>query len=108
MDQTSQRMMMATKSGPPPVGTVWTYRDDLSKSQTEFGATNALAIAWTGTQFCVVGTVGRAATSPDGVTWTNRAGLSSTAFGTAIARAIAWTGTQFCVVGDNGRVATSA
>jgi hypothetical protein len=55
----------------------------------------------------VVGASGRAATSPDGVTWTYQAVLSATAFGATAANAVAGTGTQFLVVGQLGRAATS-
>ena len=52
------------------------------------------AIAWNGTVFCAIATSSAiAATSPDGITWTQRTlPVSSTWTG------IAWNGTVFCVV----------
>lgn len=66
------------------------------------------AIAWSGSVFCAVGANGTVITSPDGITWTNRTGLSSTGWGTTACRGITWTDSRFCVVGDGGKVAISA
>ena len=88
-------------SGLPNSGINWVYRGSL-------GTDDLNAIVWTGSQFCAVGGDGKVATSPDGITWTNRTGLSSTAWGIGDAvESIVWTGTQFCVVGNSGKVATS-
>jgi hypothetical protein len=49
-----------------------------------FPSGDARAIAWNGTVFCVVGASGNCATSPDGVTWTTRAGLAAAVGGNTL------------------------
>ena len=60
-------------------------------------------VIWSGSQFVAVGTLGTIITSPDGITWTQRA--SGT---TAILNWIVWSGNQFVAVGDGGVILTSA
>jgi len=67
----------------------------------------ANAVTWAGTGFCAIGGNGRAATSPDGVTWTNRPGLTSTPWGTNYGYALAWSGTKLVAGGAGGAAATS-
>ena len=55
-----------------------------------------------------MGSDGKVATSPDGITWTNQTGLSSTAWGPVWeVRTGVWDGTQYVVGGQSGSVATS-
>ena len=58
--------------------------------------------------YLVVGELGKAATSTDGVTWTFQASLAAISWGTTTAFAAAWNGTTFIIVGDAGKVATTA
>lgn len=58
-------------------------------------------IVWTGSLFCVVSPNRQVATSPDGITWTNRTGLSGLAgwtSGVTVSDMI-WTGSQFVAIG---------
>ncbi len=84
-------------------GATWTSRS------SPWGAnTCARGVVWGGTVFCAIGEDGKIATSPDGITWTNRTSLPGTTWGTsAVVRGIVWTGAQFVVIGDDNKVATS-
>ena len=60
-----------------------------------------LSIAWSGSQFVVVGDKGAILTSPDGHTWTpQNSGTTNELNG------VTWSGSQFVVVGD-GTILTS-
>jgi hypothetical protein len=60
------------------------------------------AVAWSGTQFLAVGTVGNVFTSPDGTTWTPRtSGVSTELTG------VKWVDTRFIVSGTGGVIITS-
>lgn len=103
------RMLAAVTKG--KIGTSWTFRDSLSGYWSFYDLININAVAWNGSVFCVVGSYGRCATSPDGVTWTYRPGLQS-AVGVYLysnfgMQGIAWTGSFFVTAGNEGRVATS-
>ena len=111
-----------------PDGITWTYRGGLESTTFTYitrdnglNASDARAVSWDGTQFLVVGLHGRAATSPDGITWTNRStslrALIGSSRSTAIdfgfdggasgAHAITWTGAQFLIGVANSAVVTS-
>lgn len=75
---------------------------------TGFPTFYVFIVAWNGSVFCAAGANGQIATSPDGLTWTNRTGLSSTAFGSSQnVNCIGWGGGQFVVIGGAGGCATS-
>jgi len=59
-------------------------------------------IAWTGSQFVIVGEEGSIATSPDAITWT----LQESGTGAEMT-AIVWSGTQLVAVGDGGTILRS-
>ena len=92
-------------------GIDWTYQDGLSNSQTISvweAYSTVRSIAWSGTQYVAGGDYAQIATSPDGITWTNRTGLSTTTWGESrTVTQIVWTGSQYVAVGTVGRVATS-
>ena len=111
-----------------PDGITWTYQGGLESTTFTYitrdnglNATDARAISWDGTQFLVVGLHGRAATSPDGITWTNRSASLQALIGssrsTAVdfafdggasgAHAIIWTGNRFLIGVANSAVVTS-
>jgi hypothetical protein len=84
-------------------GIVWTLQPSYFSA---VGDERMYGLVWTGTQFCSVG-IGKCATSPDGVTWTNQTGLPSAVGSSTMMNSVAWDGTQFCAVGTNGKLATS-
>lgn len=84
-------------------GLTWTRRT--SPLSTAYSIND---MVWNGTQYVGVCSSGYVITSPNGISWTLRYGLSNTAWSSSNAIAIVWNGTQFLVVGDSGKVATSA
>jgi hypothetical protein len=60
-------------------------------------------VRWSGSLFVTVSEGGSIFTSPDAVTWTERASVVS-----SMLNDVTWTGNQFVVVGDNGKILTSA
>lgn len=84
-------------------GSVWSYRDDLSKSGTVYGETSVDAIQSNSNNFVVASTTNfRSATSPTGSTWTYQTNLASTLPGFFPSEiSIAWNGTVYCFVGAN-------
>jgi hypothetical protein len=70
----------------------------------------AYAAAWNGTTFLICGTSNNAATSTDGVTWTNQTGLATAAGASGTSLYAAVLGTKFYVVvtGTGGGVAQSS
>ena len=71
-----------------------------------FGTTNNIQeIAYNGSLFVAVGDGGAIATSPDGITWTQR-NASQTITGNNL-EDVTWNGTHWIAVGFNGTIATS-
>ena len=107
------RDLVLASGGSSPVGVNWTYQSDMAVEWAKNTFTpNAsthypTSIAWSGTQFCVVGAEGSCATSPDGVNWTQQPGLKSCGFDHFVPAVICWGGNRFCVVGGGGQCATS-
>ncbi len=67
------------------------------------GTSNSLnAVAWSGSQFVVMGEAGIILTSPDGRTWTAQHSGTSKVF-----NGVVWTGSQFVAVGFGGTILTS-
>lgn len=87
-------------------GSTWTYQSGLLASSWPYTST-ANAIAWSGSKYCVVGTAGACATSPDGVTWTANSGLSSL-IGTINVASVCWGNSQFIAGAATGHLATSS
>jgi hypothetical protein len=59
-------------------------------------------VAWTGTQYVVVGSAGTIATSPDGIAWTQRTSTTANDL-----YGITWSGSELVVVGTHGTILTS-
>jgi len=72
---------------------------------TVWGSTQANAACYGGGVYLVVGASGKAATSVDGKTWVNQAGLASTTWGTTAANAVCYGNGMFVVIGDSGKCA---
>jgi hypothetical protein len=76
-------------------------------SQTIYSGTQLINdVIWTGAKFVVVGSGGKIASSPDGVSWTQ---TGSSGFGTLsnAINGIAWSGSKFVAVGAGGKMAAS-
>jgi len=87
----------------------WFYQDGLSLSQTQFGLNQVQSVAWDGKKYLIISNNRKAATSPDGKTWTVQLGLA-TALQNYPTHAVNWNGQQFLVTGgalNNPRAATS-
>jgi hypothetical protein len=89
---------------PPPGGTVWTYQPGLASS----GFNDAvLSLTSNGSTIIAFGAEGGAATSTDGVTWTNQNGLQNTGWANFGVLASAWNGSIFLIGGSGAKVATT-
>ena len=78
----------------------WAWNVWHTRTSTASQALNG--IAWSGSQFVVVGDVGTILTSPDGRIWTaQHSSTSQELFD------IAWSGSQFVAVGSGGTILTS-
>jgi hypothetical protein len=75
-----------------PDGITWTVRNAIAYTLWNGANGNEVrSIAWSGTQYCIVGESGQVATSPDAITWTNQTGLRATDWGTTDSvRSIVW------------------
>jgi len=101
-----------TSTTTPTVGTstdggaTWTVRT----GPTWGTGVIATTAAWNGTSFLICGTGNNAATSPDGVTWTNQPGLAAAAgsSGTALYSAVLGTTFYAVVTGTGGGIAKSS
>jgi hypothetical protein len=82
-----------------PDGTHWTLAAVLGTLTTGAGPLNG--IAWSGTEYVVVGWESTLATSPDGVTWT----LQTSPEANAVYNSVAWSGSAFVAVGSEGSTA---
>lgn len=86
------------------VGTTTTGTTSLATALTSSTPTE---IIWAGTQFCVGGPNAKIATSPDGITWTARTGLSNIWTTTPSVTGLTWTGTKIIAAGTGGKLAYS-
>jgi len=64
-------------------------------------------VAWSGSQFVVVGDFSTILTSPDGLTWTARNTNILQYPALPNLESVAWLGSQFVIVGDYGTILTS-
>ena len=85
-------------------GITWTNINLTNSGPTIVSGTKKFltSIAWSGTQFVVVGENGTIITSPNGINWTSR-----TSGVTVLLNSVVWSGTQFVAVGNNGIIITS-
>lgn len=72
---------------------------------TVWGSVQANAVCYGGGVYLVVGASGKAATSPNGKTWTNQTGLAATSWSTTAANAVCYGNGVFVVIGDSGKCA---
>jgi hypothetical protein len=88
-----------------PDGINWVASATGPSSVWGFGSAPILTIVWSGSRYLAWGNSNNfAATSTDGLTWTNSP--SSTSLGVAVGY-VTWAGNQFVVLDQNGRIGTS-
>lgn len=85
----------------------WTYREDLSKKDSNFGNYSVTALCYNGSIYVAAGYGGRLSYSTDGINWTYTKNLILSGWGssnsntdsTYLVNDIAWNGTYFMAVG---------
>jgi hypothetical protein len=77
---------------------LWTQRT------SSFGTTNIMRITYGNGLYVAVGSSGKLATSPDGITWTQQ----TSSFGTTTIQGIAYGNGLWVAVGSSGKLATSS
>jgi hypothetical protein len=88
-------------------GINWTYQENAGVQATTFGGAAILGLAYGNGTYLAVSTLGRVATSTDGINWTMRTGLAYTGWATTACSSIYWDGTYFIVSGALGKIAYS-
>lgn len=82
----------------------WAYQASLATAVTSSTVTK---ITWAGSQFCAGSLLSKIATSPNGITWTARTGLSTLWAATPEVKSLTWTGTKIIALGTLGKLAYS-
>jgi len=89
--------------GSPGDNGILTSPDGRSWTAQPSGTSRALFdVAWSGSQFVVVGDGGTILTSSDGRSWTAQPSGTSLQL-----KSVVWSGSEFVIVGDGGTILTS-